>query len=72
MPRRPPRLLTERQMGLSAPASAPEWMLHSGMILFAAAWGWSLVTSLSLWQQMRELNRAARDIPPEIPGDRKS
>jgi hypothetical protein len=33
------------------PATPIDWMWKWGLICFAIAWGWSLVTSISLWRQ---------------------
>src|SRR3954465_3408570 len=38
------------QMDGSHSAGPPNWMWQWGVIVFGAAWLWSLVTSISLWR----------------------
>lgn len=44
-----------------------DWMWQIGVILFGAAWLWSLVTSISLWRHAKAAEREAQsNVPPRI------
>jgi hypothetical protein len=44
------------------------WLALTGIALFLAAWGWSLVTSIALIREARRNTKAAFDeIPPPPP-----
>jgi hypothetical protein len=58
--------MTLQAMDEPAPHAANSWMWNWGLILFAASWLWSLVTSISLWMQARKLAAAEPRIPPRI------
>lgn len=56
-----------QQVEGEAPASSGGWLGAVGALLFAAAWLWSLVTSLSLMREARE-NEQSGATPPQKPG----
>lgn len=58
---------TMQQTGDVVPEAPATWLWHWGGLLFAAAWLWSLVTSLSLWREIKTLEQtAATTAPPHI------
>lgn len=53
------------QLGAQKPEN---WVMILGLILFGASWVWALVTSVGLWRQARELQKAERaSLPPKLP-----
>lgn len=52
-----------RQMDGGTPGKSVAWLGEAGTILFALAWVWSLLTSLSLLRQARD----STPTPPPIP-----
>jgi len=46
----------------STPATVPGWMWKWGLVIFVASWLWSLVTSISLWREIKPDN-----VPPKLP-----
>jgi hypothetical protein len=55
---------TYGQFNGDTPAGSVAWLGETGAIIFAAAWLWSLITSLSL------LREASKNEPQMPPGDR--
>ena len=56
-----------QQMDNPVPPAPADWMWKWGALLFGAAWLWSLVTSISLWRQVKTAEQAAqKNIPPRI------
>lgn len=41
--------------------SAPGWMWKWGLVIFGASWLWSLVTSISLWHEIKP-----EAVPPKL------
>src|SRR5947209_12159585 len=46
----------------SQSGTAPAWMWKWGVVIFAASWLWSLVTSISLWREVK-----TEKVPPVLP-----
>ena len=60
--------MTVEAMGQPAGKSSLEWMWNLGLLLFGAAWVWSLVTSLSLLREFRNAPPPGPSaVPPRIP-----
>lgn len=58
---------TMQQIGEAAPAAPASWMWKWGVLCFAAAWLWALVTSISLWRQAKALKQVEKNaVPPRI------
>jgi len=56
-----------QQLGEPASTTPIGWMLKWGLILFAAAWVWSLVTSISLWRQAgADEAGGLKPVPPRL------
>ena len=55
------------QTGDAVPDAPATWLWQWGVLLFGAAWLWSLITSLSVWQQVKALEQiASTTAPPHI------
>ena len=56
-----------QQMDELVSATPIDWMWKWGLICFAAAWVWSLVTSVSLWRQAAADDARGRQlVPPRL------
>jgi len=56
-----------QQMDEPVSATPIDWMWKWGLICFAAAWAWSLVTSISLWRQaVADDAGGRRSAPPRL------
>ena len=58
-----------QQLDNPVPPAPSDWLWQWGVLLFGAAWLWSLVTSLSLWHQVKTTGQTAQqNLPPKITG----
>ena len=53
-----------QQINGEPPAGSNAWLGQMGAVVFGAAWLWSLVTSLSLMREARELEKQAQTPKP--------
>ena len=56
-----------QQLGESVPTTPFGWLGKWGLICFAVAWAWSLLTSISFWRQAAaETHRGPESAPPRL------
>ena len=57
---------TMRQIGEGAASHEPPgWMWKYGLILFAAGWLWSLITSIAMWREAKSMTPPSA-VPPIV------
>ena len=55
------------QLGEPAPPNSPGWMWKWGLVCFGGSWLWSLVTSFSLWRQLKADEQIGQSpMPPRL------
>lgn len=54
------------ELNNSAPDAPKDWLWKVGVILFAAGWVWSLVTSISLLREAKAEQLRRFDVPPKL------